>query len=240
MDKKNLLIVDDAELFLNMQQSFLSREDFVIHTAKSGTEAIDRARATHPDLILLDLYMPDMNGDAVCTELRSDPEFARTPILIVTSDQKPANLVKCVEAGCDGFVYKPFSREQLLGIVQQNLVISQRQYKRVGVELPCTITIGDEELETTLTTLSEGGAFIEMGIPVDRDATLTLSFVIPDSKYPIKTEVVVRWAASFLRMSGPLGMGVEFLEVTGGERELLKHYVDELAKQEKLADIGVD
>lgn len=240
MHNWNLLIVDDADLFLNMQMSFLDRDDFTIHTAKSGSEALDKARAIEPDLILLDLYMPDMNGDAICREIRADPEIGQTPILMVTSQQKAANLVTCVEAGCDGFIFKPFSQEQLLDAVQRSLVISQRQFKRVQVELPCAITVGDDTLETTISTLSEGGAFIDMGIPVDRDATLTLEFVLPDSRYPVKTEVIVRYAASFMRGSGPLGMGVEFLEVSGGERELLRHFVDEQLRKQKLKSIGLE
>jgi len=159
MDKKNLLIVDDAELFLQMEQSFLKRDDFILHTAKSGAQAIEMAKAILPDLILLDLYMPDMNGDQVCRKLKDIEELKKTSVLIVTSEKIGPRLVSCVEAGCDGFIYKPFSREQLLGKVQKQLVIAQRQFRRVSTQIPCVITIDDTRLDTYLYALRRWGVY---------------------------------------------------------------------------------
>ena len=67
------LLVDDVELFLNLEKSFLDRESFIIDTARSGKEALEKIRADKPDLVLLDLYMPEMNGDEVCRQIKSDP-----------------------------------------------------------------------------------------------------------------------------------------------------------------------
>ena len=83
-DVKNLLLVDDVELFLAMEKSFLQRREFILHTAKSGREALEKAKAIMPDLILLDLHMPDISGDKVCSQLKMDTRFEHIPIMIAT------------------------------------------------------------------------------------------------------------------------------------------------------------
>ena len=121
---KNLLLVDDTELFLAMEKSFLERHDFILHTAKSGLEALEKAKIIQPDLILLDLYMPDLSGDQVCSRLKEDPQFHQIPIIIATSEKNRTTLAKCIEAGCDAIIPKPFSKDVLVRTIQEFLVLS--------------------------------------------------------------------------------------------------------------------
>ena len=86
-DSWSILLVDDTELFLAMEESFLQRREFTLHTARSGTEALETARAVRPDLIVLDLHMPDMGGDRVCAQLKGDPLYQRIPIIIATAEK---------------------------------------------------------------------------------------------------------------------------------------------------------
>ena len=123
-ETKNLLLVDDTELFLAMEKSFLERRQFILHTAKSGSEALEKARTIHPDLILLDLHMPDLSGDQVCSKLKEDPQFQNIPIIIATSEKNRPTLAKCIEAGCDAILPKPFDKEVLVRTVLEVLVVS--------------------------------------------------------------------------------------------------------------------
>ena len=84
MKKKRILIVDDTEFFLQLEISYLGNQRFDIHTARSGSEALEKARTLQPDLILLDMYMHDMNGDAVCSLLKGDPDTSSIPVIIST------------------------------------------------------------------------------------------------------------------------------------------------------------
>ena len=239
-EKKDLLLVDDTELFLAMEKSFLERREFTLHTAKSGTEALEKARSIEPDLILLDLHMPDLSGDLVCANLKEDPRFKSTPIIIATSERNRPTLNKCIEAGCDTILPKPFNKEMLVRTILEVLVVAQRQWKRVEVLMPCTVRLGDEELQCMMRNISEGGAFIEIGIPLERDSILELDFVLPHANYTVSTQVTVRWTSNFLRMSAHAGMGVEFLTVTQVERDLIRTLVESTHREQMRRIIGVE
>lgn len=238
MKKKTLLLVDDAELFLVMEKSFLSRKELDLHSATSGTEALKIAETSKPDLILLDLHMPGMEGDEVCTKLKANPDTKHIPVIIVTSERNPETLKRCINAGCDRIIYKPFTRASLMGAVQEILVMIQRRYQRSDVNLACTVGVEGLELNTTIHVLSKGGAFIEMGIPPDAGSEIEVSFSLPDSNYTISTAAIVRWAAS-VRRGGPLGMGVEFLTIGEAERELIQVYIDEEIKKQRMKAAGI-
>ena len=238
-ETKDLLLVDDTELFLAMEKSFLERREFILHTAKSGMEALETARSIEPDLILLDLHMPDLSGDQVCSRLREDPRFKSTPIVIATSEKNRPTLNKCIEAGCDTILPKPFNKEMLVRTILEVLVVAQRQWRRVEVLIPCTVRVGEEELECMIRNISEGGAFIEVGIPLERDSILELDFVLPHANYTVSAQVTVRWASNFLRMTAHAGMGVEFLTVTQVERDLIRNLVDTTHREQMRKIIGV-
>ena len=239
-ETKNLLLVDDTELFLAMEKSFLERSEFILHTAKSGLEALEKARAVEPDLILLDLHMPDMSGDKVCSKLKEDPRFMKVPIIIATSEKNPPTLSRCVEAGCDSILPKPFNREILVRTIQKVLVVAQRQWRRVEIQIPCVVRVGEEELQSMIRNISEGGAFLEIGIPLEKGSILDLDFTLPYADYMVSTQVIVRWASSFLRMASQTGMGVEFLTVTEEERKLIASLVDLRHKEDMRKIIGME
>lgn len=239
-ETKNLLLVDDTELFLTMEQSFLERRAFILHTARSGLEALEKAKSVEPDLILLDLHMPDLSGDQVCARLKRDPQFQNIPIIITTSERNRPTLAKCIEAGCDTILPKPFSKEMLVRTILEVLVVAQRQWRRVEVQIPCTVRIEDDELPSTIKNISEGGAFLEVGIPLEKESILELDFLLPRTDYTVSTEVTVRWASSFLRMTARAGMGVEFLTVTQVERDLIRSLVETTHREQMKKIIGAE
>jgi CheY-like chemotaxis protein len=239
-DVKNLLLVDDTELFLAMEKSFLERRQFILHTARSGAEALEKVKTIQPDLILLDLHMPDISGDQVCFQLKQDPQFQNVPIVIATAEKNRPTLTKCIDAGCDAILPKPFDKEVLVRTILEVLVVAQRQWRRVEVQIPCTVRVEEDELQSTIKNISEGGAFIEVGIPLEKESILELDFTLSQANYPVSTQVIVRWTSSFLRMTANAGMGVEFLTVTQGERDLIRGLVDARHREDMRKIIGVE
>jgi len=237
--KKNLLLVDDMELFLFMEQSYLQREDFVLHAARSGKEALDKVYKIRPDLILLDLHMPDLPGDQVCARIKGDPEYRHIPVLSATIEKNRTTLARCVDAGCDAFILKPFNKEQLLRTIQELLVIALRTHRRVEVSVPCVIRVDEETLECTIRNVSEGGVFIETGIPLERESILELQFILPEIDYLFHLQAVVRWASSFVRMTAHPGMGVEFITGSESEREILGKFVEKEHRKLMRKVIGI-
>ena len=108
------------------------------------------------------------------------------------------------------------------------------------MQIPCTVRIEDEELQSMIKNISQGGAFIEIGIPLEKESILELDFTLPHADYPVSTQVIVRWASSFMRMSANAGMGVEFLTVTQGKRDLIRSFVEARHKEQMRKIIGME
>jgi two-component system alkaline phosphatase synthesis response regulator PhoP len=109
-----ILLVDDSQLQLQLLQELLADDDFDLLTARDGAEGLAVARRQHPDLILMDIEMPVMDGLAAAQELRRDPALATTPIIMVTGRTGAACMERAFVGGCDDFVTKPVHRAELL------------------------------------------------------------------------------------------------------------------------------
>ena len=113
-----VLIIDDSGTSLMMAKMVLSQEAYDIVTAKDGAEGVAKAVSHRPDLILLDVVMPRMDGFAACRELRARQETRETPILMVTTRGEEANVEQGYAAGCTDYICKPFNPMELLAKVK--------------------------------------------------------------------------------------------------------------------------
>jgi len=111
--KKILVVEDDAEL-VELLSFNLKQAGFAIGTASDGVEALKKARSVSPDLILLDLMLPELDGFAVCEILRRDPATASVPIIMVTAVSSGLARLAGLEAGANDYITKPFNLKQLL------------------------------------------------------------------------------------------------------------------------------
>lgn len=112
---KTVLIVDDSRVALMTISMILRREArFNIVEAKDGQEAIKQAIAIHPDLILMDVNMPVMNGFDACRSLRELPETRATPIILVTTRGEAENIEAGYQSGCNDYVTKPVNNTKLM------------------------------------------------------------------------------------------------------------------------------
>ena len=114
MNPRKVLVVDDDPGMLEVLRSILAIEHVEIHEANDGKDALQKTLALNPDLILLDIGLPKLNGLTLCKAIRAGKETKNTPIIIVTSFTAPGRLEECMEAGADDFVGKPFRMEDLL------------------------------------------------------------------------------------------------------------------------------
>jgi len=111
--KQRILVVDDEPDLLELVRVNLAQAGFEVETAATGRKALDCVRRSAPDLVVLDLMLPDLPGTDVCRELRSDPEFARLPIIMLTARADEVDRVVGFELGADDYVTKPFSPREL-------------------------------------------------------------------------------------------------------------------------------
>lgn len=227
METKKLLLVDDVELFLHLERTILKRKTFSINTAKSGAEALEKARSIKPDLILLDMFMPDLNGDEVCRALKTNKETSSIPIIIVTMDSKMGSKEKCIEAGCDGFIYKPINKDILIATVEEHLGIRKRCFRRVPTRLECDIRGSKGETTAWIYNLSQTGAFVTMDREPEMDSEQELEFTLPCANKTICTSGRVRWLGR-LEKDGPFGFGVEFTSIDEEQKSTIRAFIDGL------------
>ncbi len=115
MERKTILVVDDSKVALMTESMILRREGkFDLIEAKNGQEAVDAALANQPDLILMDVNMPVMDGFEATRELRAKPETQAIPIILVTTRGEAENIEAGYESGCSDYVTKPINSTELL------------------------------------------------------------------------------------------------------------------------------
>ncbi len=116
--QKKILVVEDEPDQLELVRSCLKKAGFDISTATNGIDGIKKARSGSPDLIVLDVMMPEMDGFAVCVTLREDDATASIPILMLTGLCSYISQLTGFESGATDYLVKPFEAEQLLSKVE--------------------------------------------------------------------------------------------------------------------------
>ena len=207
-----ILLVDDTELFLDLEKSYLDRSSFTILTARSGTEALDVIRTDRPTLVILDLLMPGMDGDEVCRKIKSDPLTNTIPIIMVSSLESRH---RCEEAGCDAFVPKPLRRDDLLETIERTIVIAKRRYPRIPTHILSEVQKITDRVgiirEGVLVEIAQTGDLINRAVT---QATIQFDEQVPESSFDHLSNV------RMLRVNGDRHSYT--LEVTGEMDGLIK------------------
>ena len=118
---KKILLVDDSNTVLMMERMILSNARYDLLTARNGVEGVARAKADHPDLILLDVMMPQMNGLDALAAIRADDATRDIPVIMVTTRSEADSVETGFSRGCNDYVTKPVNSSELLAKVRNLL-----------------------------------------------------------------------------------------------------------------------
>jgi DNA-binding response OmpR family regulator len=121
MDRKKILLVDDSSTVLLMERMILSKNDYDVVTARDGMEGLEKARAERPDLILMDVVMPRMDGFEAVRKLREEEETREIPVIMVTTRGELSSVENGYASGCNEYVTKPINGLELLAKVRSCL-----------------------------------------------------------------------------------------------------------------------
>ena len=120
MLKPRVLVVDDEPVILDCLRLWL-KPDYFVHSYSRGEGILSQLDAVEPDLIILDLYMPGMDGFSLCKEIRSDPRFRRLPVVFLTSSKRDADFLKTLELGANAYLNKPITASELRSRIREIL-----------------------------------------------------------------------------------------------------------------------
>lgn len=118
-----ILVVDDSPTEIHVLKNMLERRGYEVSVARSGEEGIEAARAKRPDLILMDVVMPGINGFQATRELSKQPETAKIPVIIITTKDQETDKVWASRQGAKDYLVKPVKEQELLGSVEAHLPV---------------------------------------------------------------------------------------------------------------------
>jgi CheY-like chemotaxis protein len=224
MSSKKILLVDDMITFLELEKTFLKRSGCQVLTAKSGKEALEKIRSEIPDLVLLDLMMPDMNGDKVCKIVRKDKLFKEMPIVMVSSSGREEDIKRCRKAGCDDYLVKPIKQKELLDRTAQLLKIPQRKALRVFVRMKVEGESGGQNFYGESENIAMGGVLIRSEVPLKKGSVVKLRFLLPDEEYHVeaKGKVIRTDKESF---KPEYGLGIIFQDMGAMAKEMIEEFI---------------
>lgn len=130
MNMPSILVIDDEPDNFDVIETLLNEQDYVLHYAASGSSAIASLKLFDPDVILLDVMMPGIDGIEVCKQIKAMPQWEPVPIIMVTALTTKEDLARCLEAGADDFISKPVNGIELRARLKSMLRIKQ-QYARI-------------------------------------------------------------------------------------------------------------
>lgn len=162
MEPSKILLVDDEPDILEFLTYNLQKEGYVVFTAGDGEEGIEKAEKERPDLIILDIMMPRMDGVEVCRQLRAKPEFANTAIAFLTAREEDYSQIAALEVGGDDYITKPIRLRVFLSRVKMLLRRNTRPDAVVGDEKEHLLRFGALVIDSERFAIELDGTMIDL------------------------------------------------------------------------------
>lgn len=228
-----ILIVDDVMSNVLLLKVLLTNEKFAIATASNGRQALEQVEKENPDLVLLDVMMPDMSGFEVAQHLKSNPNTADIPIIFLTALNSTADIVKGFQVGANDFISKPFNKEELIIRVthQISLVAAKRLILSKTEELQRTIAGRDKlysviahDLRSPMGSIKMVLNMLILNLPSEKIGAemyelLTMANQTTEDVFSLLNNLL-KWTKSQIGKLNVVYQDVDLVEVTDGVIEI--------------------
>lgn len=228
-----ILIVDDVMSNVLLLKVLLTNEKFAIATASNGRQALEQVEKENPDLVLLDVMMPDMSGFEVAQHLKSNPNTADIPIIFLTALNSTADIVKGFQVGANDFISKPFNKEELIIRVthQISLVAAKRLILSKTEELQRTIAGRDKlysviahDLRSPIGSIKMVLNMLILNLPSEKIGAemyelLTMANQTTEDVFSL-LDNLLKWTKSQIGKLNVVYQDVDLVEVTDGVIEI--------------------
>ncbi|MBE0599179.1 MAG: response regulator [Desulfuromonadales bacterium] len=121
MSKQKILIVEDEESLLKLESILLTSKGFDVQGVTNGQAALDAIAAEHPDLVLLDIMLPEIDGFEVCRRIKNDPATRQIPVIMLTAKKSREDMARGEKVGADWYITKPFKSAMVIETIQRFL-----------------------------------------------------------------------------------------------------------------------
>ena len=226
-------IVDDVMSNVLLLKVLLTNEKFAIATASNGRQALEQVEKENPDLVLLDVMMPDMSGFEVAQHLKSNPQTAEIPIIFLTALNSTADIVKGFQVGANDFISKPFNKEELIIHVthQISLVAAKRLILSKTEELQRTIAGRDKlysviahDLRSPMGSIKMVLNMLILNLPFEKIGAemyelLTMANQTTEDVFSL-LDNLLKWTKSQIGKLNVVYQDVDLVEVTDGVIEI--------------------
>ena len=228
-----ILIVDDVMSNVLLLKVLLTNEKFAIATASNGRQALEQVEKENPELVLLDVMMPDMSGFEVAQHLKSNPNTADIPIIFLTALNSTADIVKGFQVGANDFISKPFNKEELIIRVthQISLVAAKRLILSKTEELQRTIAGRDKlysviahDLRSPMGSIKMVLNMLILNLPSEKIGAemyelLTMANQTTEDVFSL-LDNLLKWTKSQIGKLNVVYQDVDLVEVTDGVIEI--------------------
>ena len=121
MKKNRILVVEDEESLLKLESILLSSKGYSVTGVMDGRSALEEVKANKPDLVILDIMLPEIDGFEVCRRIKEDPAISHIQVLMLTAKKNSQDIARGQQVGCDAYITKPFKSAKVLDMVQELL-----------------------------------------------------------------------------------------------------------------------
>ncbi len=212
-ERRQVLLIEANPDDRDLVAAYLERTDYVLQSAEDGAQGVSLASMELPDLILLDLSLPDLDGYQVCRLLREEPRTQGIPVVILTASSDLALHRQAYAAGARACIPKPVSRQALLTTLDAVLA-SQRRFPRVAITCPVLARVPQfpgRALRGIVRNISRGGLLAEFPVELVLGSRVELTLATPQGPHPetgrvawaIASGDTVRHGIGFLEPKGP-------------------------------------
>lgn len=235
---KKIILADDNKTFLMYAGLLLKRFDFKVLPAENGIEVLKLLKVTAPDVVLLDIYMSDMDGFTVLRKIKSDKQTAHIPVIIISTDSSNETIQKCKELGCFDYLAKPLKIDVLHSTLQDCFFShkgTNRKYLRASFNKQVIVTYNKKEYKLYAESISEGGIYVRKENPFPVEAEISIKCDLGDrGSIQIKGNVIYtkKLFGDFLTL--PPGMAIAFQEITDDNAKALKSHIEDLMAKDIL------
>ena len=237
-EKSAILVVDDTPANLSLLVDYLGQHDYKVLVARDGASAIEQALLTKPELVLLDVMMPEMDGYECCRRIKESPELSETPVIFMTALSETGDKVKGFEAGGVDFVTKPIQHEEVLARVRVHLTL--RRLRRELQEANQTLEARVEERTLELTDALAEVKRLKNRLEAENDYLREEIAESRDQKALLAESRTFKDALDKASQVAATDANVLILGETGTGKELVARYIHDASARKNRALVKVN